>query len=479
MRPLRGRARVLALGDRRRRSRPGDSTPRLAPAAGEGHLLAPCLEHAAAGARLARVRQLPSAHSRRRSRDDDRGTAADALPGRALPRPRARRGSGKRGDLAHRAGRRRRARRRLPARRHRDGLCRKGSDRPDGDEPPRRVRVRDRARRKRAARHRARRQRVPDRRTAGGAAPRRRFAGAREAAQLEMRIVMKSKWLARLVLAVFVATTTAAPASAGPGDSMVRIKPGFIGANAIGAICNLLGCSVLLGLDVLPGQTTGGALYLVRGLPVIGWLLNLTLSTLGLASVEADQPVTLADGNPFRNDQISASVLDELWRGTHKAYYGTPSLQSYLEQPASDIVGVRFAHCGLRATGGGIVAVIDTGIDALHPTLAPHLVPGYDFTRNVAGGCERSDVDQISASVLDEVFDVNAATMAGVDQISASVLDDPSHVAFGHGTMVAGVIHLVAPTASIMPLKTFDDSGEGYTSSVIRALHYASANGAK
>jgi subtilisin family serine protease len=288
---------------------------------------------------------------------------------------------------------------------------------------------------------------------------------------------MKSKWLARVVLALFVATA-AAPVSAGPGDSIVRIKPGYNGTGAIGAVCRIVGCQILTGLDVLPGET-GGALYLVRNLPVVGWLLNLTLSTLGLGSVEPDLPVSLAQSNPFRSDQISASVLDELWRGTPKSYYGTPSLQSYLQQPANDIVGVRFAHCGLRATGGGIVAVIDTGIDPFHPTLAPHLTQGYDFTRNVAGGSERADVDQISASVLDEVYGVNPATMAGVDQISASVLDDPSRAAFGHGTMVAGVIKLVAPTARIMPLKAFDASGEGYTSSVIRALHYATMNGAR
>ena len=128
---------------------------------------------------------------------------------------------------------------------------------------------------------------------------------------------MKSKRLASLVLAVFVAVQ-AAPAHAGPGDSMVRIKPGYNGPGAIASICNLLGCDVLLALDVLPGQT-GGTLFLVRDLPVVSWLLNLTLSTLGLASIEPDQPVALADGNPFRSDQASASVLNELWRGTPKA----------------------------------------------------------------------------------------------------------------------------------------------------------------
>ena len=288
---------------------------------------------------------------------------------------------------------------------------------------------------------------------------------------------MKSKKLAAAVLAVYVGAL-ASPVSAGPGDSMVRIKSGYNGQNAITAICNLLGATLVTVLDVLPGET-GGSLFLVRNVPVVSWLLNIVLGTLGLGSIEPDQPVTLADNNPFRSDQASASVLDELWRGNLKAYYGTPSFQSYLEQPAGEIVAVRHSHCGLRATGGGIVAVIDTGVDAQHPTLAPHLVDGYDFTRNTAGGNERLDVNQASASVLDEVYGVNPATMAGVDQASASVLDDPTRAAFGHGTMVAGVIHLVAPTARIMPLKAFDASGAGYTSDVIRALHYAGHRGAK
>ena len=288
---------------------------------------------------------------------------------------------------------------------------------------------------------------------------------------------MRSKRLAGAVLAVYLGMCVT-PASAGPGDSMVRVKEGANGNLVVNLLCSALLCDVLGALDVLPGQTTGGKLYLVRNLPLITFVVQLLLNTLGITSVEPDKEVALAD-NLFRTDQASASVLDELWRGTPKAYYGTPSFQSYLEQPAGEIVAVRHTHCGLRATGGGIVAVIDTGVDTQHPTLAPHIVAGYDFTRNQGGGCERADVDQASASVLDEVYDVNPATMAGVDQASASVLDDPNKAAFGHGTMVAGVIHLVAPTARIMPLKAFDASGAGYTSDVIRALHYAAMNNAK
>jgi subtilisin family serine protease len=45
--------------------------------------------------------------------------------------------------------------------------------------------------------------------------------------------------------------------------------------------------------------------------------------------------------------------------------------------------------------------------------------------------------------------------------------------------MVAGVVHLVAPGASILPLKSFGASGAGYVSDVIRAIYYASRNNAK
>lgn len=47
---------------------------------------------------------------------------------------------------------------------------------------------------------------------------------------------------------------------------------------------------------------------------------------------------------------------------------------------------------------------------------------------------------------------------------------------FGHGTMVAGVIHLVAPTAKILPLKAFQSNGTGTLSNILRAIYYAEAN---
>src|SRR5206468_457633 len=45
--------------------------------------------------------------------------------------------------------------------------------------------------------------------------------------------------------------------------------------------------------------------------------------------------------------------------------------------------------------------------------------------------------------------------------------------------MVAGVIHLVAPEASILPLKAFKADGSGYTSDVIRAIYRGVNSGAR
>jgi len=50
---------------------------------------------------------------------------------------------------------------------------------------------------------------------------------------------------------------------------------------------------------------------------------------------------------------------------------------------------------------------------------------------------------------------------------------------FGHGTMVAGLIHLVAPGAKIMPLKAFASDGTANISDIVRAIYYAANNGAK
>jgi subtilisin family serine protease len=288
---------------------------------------------------------------------------------------------------------------------------------------------------------------------------------------------MRERWLVCLVLAVFLASL-AAPAVAGNGDKIVRTKSSD-GLPIISNVCQLLGCTVLLSLDTLPGQTQPSSLFLVRGL--LYDVVTLLLSALGIYSIEPDRPIAVSDATPapWISGQASASVVDQLWDRTPMSYYGTAAWEAYLQQPAADIVGVRATHCGFNVTGAGVVAVIDTGVDVNHPTLRPLVTDGYDFLNEVGGGNEAFEAGQASASVVDGTAWVSPATVAVVDQASASVVDDTDHSAFGHGTMVAGVVHLVAPTAKIMPLRAFGPNGQGYTSNILRAIYYATRKGSK
>jgi subtilisin family serine protease len=278
-------------------------------------------------------------------------------------------------------------------------------------------------------------------------------------------------------LAALLAALATPVAALDTNRTIVRIQAGLVGQTVIQAICASLHCSVLGALDVLPGETGPSSLFVVSNLPPPSLFVNYSL--LGIQAVEPDLPVAVSSDNSWMSNQATAAVPDQLWDRTPIAYFSTTAWKSYLQQPATAIVGVREAHCGLRATGGGIVAVIDTGVDPDHPALAPLLTLGYDFTRSVQGGSEMADVDQATAAVLDGVYGVNQATAAVLDQATAAVLDDAAHSHFGHGTMVAGVVHLAAPAASIMPLKAFGSDGQGYTSDIVRAIKYATYRGAK
>ena len=83
------------------------------------------------------------------------------------------------------------------------------------------------------------------------------------------------------------------------------------------------------------------------------------------------------------------------------------------------------------------------------------LLTGYDFTRNVSGGSERVDVNASPDTSSGSTGEVNQRTVAVLDQRTVAVLDGTQYSAFGHGTMTAGLVHLVAPQAKILPLKAF------------------------
>jgi subtilisin family serine protease len=73
---------------------------------------------------------------------------------------------------------------------------------------------------------------------------------------------------------------------------------------------------------------------------------------------------------------------------------------------------------------------------------------------------------------------VNQHTAAMLDQHTAAMLDGSQYAAFGHGTMVMGVIHLVAPTAKLLPVKAFSANGSGSLSNILAGIYYAVQNNA-
>ena len=117
---------------------------------------------------------------------------------------------------------------------------------------------------------------------------------------------------------------------------------------------------------------------------------------------------------------------------------GTPT--AYTAQWAPQALRLPEAH--RMSTGVGVrVAVLDTGVDALHPALAGRLLPGFDF------------VD----------FDNNPAEVGS----------RAANLSFGHGTHVAGLVAMVAPGAKIMPLRVLDAEGMGNAWVLAEAMLYA------
>src|SRR5205823_7374213 len=162
---------------------------------------------------------------------------------------------------------------------------------------------------------------------------------------------------------------------------------------------------------------------------------------------EADQLLNLVSGL----NQVTTPPAG-LSDTTPVNYSGSTVWDGYVNQPAANIVRVSAAQTTFHVTGTGIVADIDTGVDPNHPALQPVLLPGYDFTRNQPGGSVMTDFTGTPPSDSSNIAQVNQSTAAVLDQSTAAVLDCDQqtpcqYAAFGHGTMVMGIIHLVAPQA--------------------------------
>lgn len=121
------------------------------------------------------------------------------------------------------------------------------------------------------------------------------------------------------------------------------------------------------------------------------------------------------------------------------------------------------------------VGVVDTGIDAAHPDLAPNL---WTNPGESGGGRETNGLDDDGNGRIDDVH--------GWDYVDHDAQPQDGN---GHGTHVSGTIAARGNNATgvaglnwssaIMPLRVLGDDGSGYVSDAIRAYTYAARNGAR
>ena len=148
-----------------------------------------------------------------------------------------------------------------------------------------------------------------------------------------------------------------------------------------------------------------------------------------IAALHAELNVLIAEPN-FIHQSPEARRINSWAIGTPGAYTAQWAPQA-----------LRLSEAQRLSTGSGMrVAVLDTGVDRLHPALAGKLLPGFDFVN----------------------FDNDP-----------SEVGNTSNISFGHGTHVAGLVALVAPNAKIMPLRVLDADGVGNAWVLAEAMLYA------
>lgn len=171
-----------------------------------------------------------------------------------------------------------------------------------------------------------------------------------------------------------------------------------------------------------------------------------------LQNMKSDSDLEWSDYNYF-------GETPEATRQTLAVLDTTPTVSEYKDQTAFQRIRGPEAHA-INQGQGIIVAVIDTGVDYNHPSLANNIL--RDGSNNVVG-FDFVDDDN------DPMDDAD-----GTDDDNDGVADEGA----GHGTHVAGIIALIAPQAKILPVRVLNTEGFGNFRAIYKGVKFAVDNGA-
>ncbi|MGP1273556.1 MAG: S8 family peptidase [Phycisphaerales bacterium] len=191
-------------------------------------------------------------------------------------------------------------------------------------------------------------------------------------------------------------------------------------------------------VDVFNAAYGTSTLDRIEGRPI--YLLQLP------ASMTRDQFELLVLGDPTLDwHELNVTASDP--GGDTRSFYGSMAVGSYTQQVGQHRLHLAPAHA--ITTGAGVrVAVLDTGLNADHPVLAVGILPGWNF---VTDSADTADIAR------------------GTDSDGDGAVDE----FVGHGTMVAGMVRLVAPHAEILPIVVLDSDGRSTSWRVAEGIYHA------
>ncbi len=165
-----------------------------------------------------------------------------------------------------------------------------------------------------------------------------------------------------------------------------------------------------------------------------------------------------ADPQQFKTDAdadpdtvwVELNYYGQVPEARGRCFYTTDGAdaQQYLNQPAWDQISLPAA--AQQSTGDGMtIAIVDSGIDATHITLANVVLnTGWNFVDDNADTADVGD---------------------GIDNDGDGLIDEMT----GHGTHVAGIVRMVAPDALLLPVKVLDSEGLSDNFLVAAGIFYA------